>query len=229
MCKVDADFTATATAGTIQTPNGDMPLTCGGQYGFTIQALFVWQQATGKPLMTWTDASCADMTKNLTAYFVRDPYMHHLYLKGTMKEFIQTYGAACCGSLEKARDPCETTTPPITPAPTPGAGAGGGGGGGIQHLKNASLSSCMLHATWQDMIESAEWETRFATGGLGKLMVPDLYEVWLCDSKHECAAPGDMMCFTFNEQGEYFEPLALNSQLQLVKGQPDTGSPGSCT
>ena len=119
MCKVDADFTATATAGTIQTPNGDMPLTCGGQYGFTIQALFVWQQVTGKPLMTWTDASCADMTKNLTAYFVRDPYMHHLYLKGTMKEFIQTYGAACCGSLEKARDPCETTTPPITPAPTP--------------------------------------------------------------------------------------------------------------
>ena len=85
-------------------------------------------------------------------------------------------------------------------------GAGGGGWGGIQHLKNASLSSCMLHATWQDMIESAEWETRFATGGLGKLMVPDLYEVWLCDSKHECAAPGDMMCFTFNEQGEYFEP-----------------------
>ena len=43
--------------------------------------------------------------------------MHHLYLKGTMKEFVQTYGAACCGSLKKARDPCETTTPPTTPVP----------------------------------------------------------------------------------------------------------------
>lgn len=26
-----------------------------------------------------------------------------------MKGFVQTYGAACCGSLEKARDPCEAT------------------------------------------------------------------------------------------------------------------------
>jgi len=26
------------------------------------------------------------------------------------------------------------------------------------------------------------------------------YEVWLCDTKHECAPEGDMMCFTFNEK-----------------------------
>jgi len=146
--------------------------------------------------------------KDLAQYGVKMPQA----MCTTSPDEIRYYANECCSDMQSI---C-------------GAGAGGGGGGGIQHLKNASLSSCMLHATWQDMIESAEWETRFATGGLGKLMVPDLYEVWLCDSKHECAAPGDMMCFTFNEQGEYFEPLALNSQLQLVKGQPDTGSPGSC-
>ena len=38
------------------------------------------------------------------------------------------------------------------------------------------------------------------TGGLGKLMTVDEYEVWLCDTKHECAPEGDMMCFTFNEK-----------------------------
>ena len=49
MCKVDADFSATAAAGlTIQTGNGDMPLTCGGQYGVAGQALTVWKQATGR-------------------------------------------------------------------------------------------------------------------------------------------------------------------------------------
>jgi hypothetical protein len=29
------------------------------------------------------------------------------------------------------------------------------------------------------------------------------YEVWLCDTEHECAPEGDMMCFTFNEKVFY--------------------------
>ena len=47
-----------------------------------------------------------DMTKDLTPYF-NSEFMHALYLKGTMKEFLETYGAACCGGLAKTRDPCE--------------------------------------------------------------------------------------------------------------------------
>jgi len=84
-----------------------MALVCGGERGITGQALNVWKQSTGNSALQWSEASCADMTKNLTASFNRHEYYHHLYLKGTMREFVQTYGAACCGSLEKARDPCE--------------------------------------------------------------------------------------------------------------------------
>jgi hypothetical protein len=35
------------------------------------------------------------------------------------------------------------------------------------------------------------------------LMTVGEYEVWLCDTKHECAPEGDMMCFTFNEKVFY--------------------------
>jgi hypothetical protein len=67
------------------------------------------------------------------------------------------------------------------------------------------------------MIKSLEWQTRYVTGGLGKLMTVGEYEVWLCDTKHECAPEGDMMCFTFNEKSMVFSPLGLNSDLQFVE------------
>jgi len=117
----------------------------------------------------------------------------------TSPDVIRYYANACCSDMQSI---CS-------------AGAGGGGGGGIQDLMDASFAGCSLHQTWQDMIESSEWETRFATGGLGKMMEEDHYEVWLCDSQHACAL-GDMMCFTFNEQSMQFEPLGLNSHLKFV-------------
>jgi hypothetical protein len=118
MCKVDSDFKENAKVG-VSVPgegNSTIDLTCGGGYGVTTQQISVWRQATGRIAMKWSDASCADMTKNLTAQF-HTAYGHHLYLKSTTKEFVQTYGAACCGSLAKARDPCEvrlSATPAIT-------------------------------------------------------------------------------------------------------------------
>jgi len=115
MCKVDADFTDTATAGTIAVEGeGNITLTCGGEYGIASQALDVWRQATGNPALMWSDATCADMTTDLTAHFNTE-FMHHLYLKGTikgtMREFVQTYSATCCGSLAKPRDPCASGKP----------------------------------------------------------------------------------------------------------------------
>ena len=111
MCKDGASFKDSAVAGRVAIPGlGPMDLTCGGERGLNTQALSVWKLSTSNPTMQWSDASCADMTKNLTTYFNRQ-YFHHLYLNSTMKEFVQTYGAACCGSLAKAHDPCEVLPP----------------------------------------------------------------------------------------------------------------------
>jgi len=35
------------------------------------------------------------------------------------------------------------------------------------------------------------------TGGLGKYMVDDEYENWLCSDEHICASNGDYMCFVW--------------------------------
>ena len=106
ICKVDDDFTDTSQSGvSIQGTS----LTCGGSYGVTRFAMAVFRQAIGNPSLQWSDASCADMTKNLTTYFNRDHY-HHLFLKGTMQEFFETYGPICCGSADKTRDPCAASS-----------------------------------------------------------------------------------------------------------------------
>ena len=107
ICKLDDDFTDTSQSGvSIQGTS----LTCGGPYGVTRFAMAVFRQAIGNPsLQLWSDASCADMTKNLTTYFNRDQN-HHLFLKGTMQEFFETYGPICCGSADKTHDPCAASS-----------------------------------------------------------------------------------------------------------------------
>jgi hypothetical protein len=86
----------------------------------------------------------------------------------------------------------------------------------IQELMDPSFSGCPLNSTWKEIISSRQLGSRYVTGGLGKLMTEDEYEVWLCDTMHTCA-PQDMMCFTFNERAKVFEPLGLNSNLHFVK------------
>jgi len=113
MCRIDSDFQTTQSSGVtllgVGEGGADIIIPCGGERGVASQALSVWKLSTSNPTMQWSDASCADMTKNLTTYFNRQ-YFHHLYLKGTMKEFLETYGAACCGSLAKTRDPCAASS-----------------------------------------------------------------------------------------------------------------------
>ena len=121
MCKVNTDFKPGAAAKILPglgDGGTDLTLTCDDTfdatgitvrtYGVTPQALSVIQLATSKPTAKWSDLTCADMTTNMTAHFNLQ-YSHHLYLKSTMKEFLEAYGAACCGSLGKTRDPCEVS------------------------------------------------------------------------------------------------------------------------
>ena len=58
------------------------------------------------------------------------------------------------------------------------------------------------------------------TGGLGTLMVPDEFEVWLCVDLHaysSCATQIDPFCFTYSEVDGVFVPWATNSSLRLEK------------
>ena len=52
-------------------------------------------------------------------------------------------------------------------------------------------------------------DVRFFTGGLGKLMILDENEVWLCDNRDSCAPAGDMMCYVYSEQLERFPSYSL--------------------
>ena len=82
MCKDDASFKDSALAGSVAIPNhGNYNLTCGKAYSLAdFHALNAWKLATSNPAMQWSDASCADMTKNLTTHFNRD-HFNHLYLR----------------------------------------------------------------------------------------------------------------------------------------------------
>ena len=108
MCKFEADFNPSAIATTVSVGGTDHNVPCDGTTSVARQILSVLSRATGRGLLStqWSDLTCADMTTNMTAHFNRE-HSHHLYLKGTMAEFFEAYGATCCGSLGKTRDPCE--------------------------------------------------------------------------------------------------------------------------
>jgi hypothetical protein len=49
-------------------------------------------------------------------------------------------------------------------------------------------------------------------------MVPNIFEVWICDRDDGCVAgKHDMMCYTFHEPTHFFLPLDLNSNLRFVR------------
>jgi len=90
------------------------------------------------------------------------------------------------------------------------------GGPSLDVLFDPKLSSCRQEKSWGQITRSREWGTRYFTGGLGRLMMKDLYEVWICAKGDACSPAGDMMCYVFHEGLNKFEPLALNSQLHFV-------------
>ena len=91
--------------------------------------------------------------------------------------------------------------------------------------------TCNIRMSWQQIgqnlklqKESKTMKPDLVTGGLGRLMIPDLFEVWIC-SRHDLCAPGgdDFMCYVFDEKRSIFVPWGKNSELHLVKGGPFLG------
>ena len=104
-----------------------------------------------------------------------------------------------------------------------GGGGGGDGPGSTAQLHDqlpAQLATwadpryrnCTVRVSWRHILEDP---SMYSTGGLGRHMVPDVYEVWLCAAQHPCAPAGDELCFAYHEQRYGFVPLALESQLHL--------------
>jgi hypothetical protein len=81
------------------------------------------------------------------------------------------------------------------------------------------FTPCSLRLSWSQIaVLQRSNPDDIRTGGLGQLMVPGRYEVWLCQFSHWCANGTDPMCFVFSEVQKDFVPWGLNSQVQLVKG-----------
>ena len=88
----------------------------------------------------------------------------------------------------------------------------------LSSLMDPAVSNCRLELSWKHILS----DLRFRTGGLGKLMVPDVFEVWVCDMMDPClktsaTAAGDAMCYAFNETSSFFVPLASNSRVRFVR------------
>lgn len=78
----------------------------------------------------------------------------------------------------------------------------------------SSIQNCSL-PTWKQIkphLRSGD----YITGGLGRLMIVDKFEVWVCASApHPCATEGDRMCFTYGELDRVFIPWGLMSVLDF--------------
>ena len=81
----------------------------------------------------------------------------------------------------------------------------------------AAVEHCSVSLTWKQLRNG--WSNYgYVTGGLGKLMIVDSFEVWLCaSSPHQCAATNDPFCFTYSEVNSVFVPWGLNSTLGVAR------------
>uniref|UniRef100_A0A7S4PKR1 Uncharacterized protein n=1 Tax=Guillardia theta TaxID=55529 RepID=A0A7S4PKR1_GUITH len=70
---------------------------------------------------------------------------------------------------------------------------------------------CRLRHKWQEL----RMNNTIKTGGLGKLMVVDKFEVWLCSYLDSCAGPRNAFCYVYDEEEEEFIPWGLEDELML--------------
>jgi len=78
-----------------------------------------------------------------------------------------------------------------------------------------NVSHCVFGNTWKDIITM---KARFYTGGLGKLMTNDKWEVWVCQVDHACSATeNDRVCFTYSEEHHVFVPWGYSRHLHIFK------------
>jgi rhodanese-related sulfurtransferase len=75
--------------------------------------------------------------------------------------------------------------------------------------QHADVAHCAFDKSWRQII--SHWQTmplsdRFTTGGLGKLMAMDEFEVWLCDKQTPCTLANAEVCYVFSERHLVFVP-----------------------
>jgi len=89
----------------------------------------------------------------------------------------------------------------------------------IGHAEN-KYPECKEMRSWSEILSKNQYAgadpSLMSTGGMGKWMVVDKWEVWLCLTDNSCSAAGDPFCFTYDEVNQKFAPLGPNSELDLI-------------
>ena len=76
------------------------------------------------------------------------------------------------------------------------------------------VHDCVLEKTWEQLRELGRV---FTTGGLGREMVADEFEVWVCTRHSSCGSAAGAVCFTYREGLEVFVPWGLESELNFMQ------------
>ena len=91
-----------------------------------------------------------------------------------------------------------------------------------EHLyPSADVFRCSLEKTWQDIRDDRQASDATGkgvqTGGLGRKMVNNEWEVWVCYPELTCGAlvGSDAVCFTFSERFHVFVPWGRMVQTVL--------------
>ena len=98
--------------------------------------------------------------------------------------------------------------------------------------QHADVAHCAVEEGWHQILN--HWKTmplgdRFTTGGLGKLMVIDEFEVWLCDKQAPCMpanAANAEVCYAFSERHLVFVPWGKRVKVLATPAPGGTPSSG---
>ena len=78
------------------------------------------------------------------------------------------------------------------------------------------VAHCVLGLTWAQLRPGAV-AGAVSTGGLGKALVVDEFEAWLCSTLSSCGGAGGAVCFTFSEAREVFVPWGYARELNFTQ------------
>jgi hypothetical protein len=90
-----------------------------------------------------------------------------------------------------------------------------------------SFPQCVENRTWQQLASFFTSDAMLISGGLGQLATGD-FHVWACfGAPHPCLsvvshAPGDSMCYAFNDKEQLWYPWCLNSERLLCQRYTNT-------
>jgi len=81
------------------------------------------------------------------------------------------------------------------------------------------VAHCILELTWVQLrgLKPVASSGAVSTGGLGKLLVMDEFEAWLCTTLSSCGGADGSVCFTFSEAREVFVPWGYARELNFTQ------------